>query len=61
MGDKRYMKHPRNYGKDSRICRICQARRGVIQKYNMIICRKCFRENAALIGFQKVIFLSGIQ
>ena len=45
--------HPRTYGKDSRACRVCTARQGLICKYDMNICRRCFRENANIIGFYK--------
>ena len=34
--------------------RICANRHGLIRKYGLHICRRCFRENAAEIGFQKV-------
>ncbi|HDN82953.1 MAG TPA: 30S ribosomal protein S14 [Candidatus Altiarchaeales archaeon] len=34
-------------------CSICGSNRGVIHKYGLGICRKCFRENAEKIGFKK--------
>lgn len=37
-----------------RECRICGAYDAVIRKYNLFICRRCFRENAAKIGFVKL-------
>eukprot|EP00286_Rhodomonas_abbreviata_P010189 CAMPEP_0181326326 /NCGR_PEP_ID=MMETSP1101-20121128/21433_1 /TAXON_ID=46948 /ORGANISM="Rhodomonas abbreviata, Strain Caron Lab Isolate" /LENGTH=89 /DNA_ID=CAMNT_0023434761 /DNA_START=9 /DNA_END=275 /DNA_ORIENTATION=+ len=45
--------HPRKYGKGSRACRICGNRNGLIRKYSLNVCRRCFRENAAAIGFRK--------
>jgi ribosomal protein S14 len=45
--------HPRLYGKDSRYCRICRNTHGLIRKYGLNICRKCFRERAHLIGFKQ--------
>ena len=45
--------HPRNYGKDSRFCRVCRNTHGLIRKYGLNICRKCFRERANLIGFKQ--------
>ncbi|CEG49284.1 40s ribosomal protein s29 [Plasmopara halstedii] len=45
--------HPRNYGKDSRHCRVCKTTRGLIRKYNLNMCRRCFRERATDIGFVK--------
>ena len=44
--------HPRNYGKDSRYCRVCRNTHGLIRKYGLDICRKCFRERHELIGFK---------
>jgi len=46
--------HPRNYGKDSRHCRVCETTRGLIRKYHLNMCRRCFRERANDIGFIKV-------
>lgn len=46
--------HPRNYGKDSRHCRVCHTTRGLIRKYHLNMCRRCFRERATDIGFVKV-------
>lgn len=46
--------HPRNYGKDSRHCRVCHTTRGLIRKYHLFMCRRCFRERATDIGFVKV-------
>jgi len=43
--------HPRTYGKDSRYCRVCRNTHGLIRKYGLMMCRKCFRERYTLIGF----------
>ncbi|BCS90632.1 MAG: 30S ribosomal protein S14 type Z [Candidatus Micrarchaeota archaeon] len=40
-------------GKYLRKCRICGTSRGVIRKYNLYICRRCFRETASSLGFRK--------
>ncbi|KAE9345200.1 hypothetical protein PF008_g8871 [Phytophthora fragariae] len=45
--------HPRNYGKDSRHCRVCKTTRGLIRKYHLNMCRRCFRERSTDIGFIK--------
>ncbi|KAJ1510748.1 40S ribosomal protein S29, partial [Coelomomyces lativittatus] len=45
--------HPRKFGKGSRECRVCTHRAGLIRKYSMNICRQCFRERSADIGFKK--------
>jgi small subunit ribosomal protein S29e len=53
MPNKLWRRHPRNYGKDSRGCRVCTAHQGLIRKYGMMLCRRCFREHAQMIGFGK--------
>ena len=61
-----WFSRPRTYGKGSRqwftysrsqrlICsRVCAHKQGLIRKYGLMICRQCFRERSADIGFQKV-------
>ncbi|ORY71871.1 40S ribosomal protein S29-like protein [Pseudomassariella vexata] len=44
---------PRTYGKGARGCRVCTHKAGLIRKYGLDICRQCFREKAAEIGFVK--------
>ena len=34
--------------------RMCANRHGLIRKYGLHICRQCFREHSAEIGFLKV-------
>ncbi|AJF60356.1 MAG: 30S ribosomal protein S14 [Candidatus Diapherotrites archaeon] len=36
-----------------RKCKKCGNNKGLIRKYNLYLCRRCFREEAALIGFKK--------
>ena len=43
--------HPRLYGKDAHACRVCRNTHGLIRKYGLSLCRRCFRERANLIGF----------
>ncbi|KAF2190013.1 ribosomal protein S14 [Zopfia rhizophila CBS 207.26] len=45
---------PRTYGKGSRACRVCTHKAGLIRKYGLNICRQCFREKSADIGFVKL-------
>ncbi|EDO07944.1 putative 40S ribosomal protein S29-B [Babesia bovis T2Bo] len=45
--------HPKNFGQGSRECRVCFNRHGLIRKYDLNMCRQCFRERANLIGFHK--------
>ncbi|KOS19183.1 40S ribosomal protein S29 [Escovopsis weberi] len=44
---------PRNYGKGSRSCRVCKHTAGLIRKYDLNLCRQCFREKSKDIGFNK--------
>ncbi|MHA2270708.1 MAG: 30S ribosomal protein S14 [Candidatus Hodarchaeales archaeon] len=40
-------------GKGSRNCRRCGTHRAVIRRYDLYICRRCFREVAEELGFRK--------
>ena len=53
MPHKLFMAHPKGYGKGSRECRVCGNRRGIVRKYDMNLCRRCFREQTTMIGFTK--------
>ncbi|KAI3340540.1 ribosomal protein S14p/S29e-domain-containing protein [Ustulina deusta] len=44
---------PRNYGKGARQCRLCTHKAGLIRKYGLNLCRQCFREKSADVGFIK--------
>ncbi|KAI3622456.1 40s ribosomal protein [Moniliophthora roreri] len=44
---------PRKFGKGSRQCRLCAHQAGLIRKYGLDLCRQCFREKSAAIGFVK--------
>jgi len=50
-GEKKY-KWPRKR-EGTRYCEICNCTRGVIRKYGLQICRRCFREKAEELGFNK--------
>ncbi|KAJ1819154.1 40S ribosomal protein S29 [Coemansia aciculifera] len=51
--DNVWFSRPRRYGKGSRQCRVCTHQAGLIRKYELNICRQCFREYANDIGFFK--------
>lgn len=34
-------------------CNICGSHKGVVKKYNLNICRRCFKHNAEKLGFKK--------
>ncbi len=57
MTNQLWYSHPRNYGPGSRQCRRCANAHGLIRKYGLMLCRRCFREQANNIGFFKVISL----
>ncbi|MHA1521989.1 MAG: 30S ribosomal protein S14 [Promethearchaeota archaeon] len=40
-------------GKGARECRRCGSHRGLIRRYGLDICRRCFREVARNMGFKK--------
>jgi ribosomal protein S14 len=46
-------KKPRKYGRNVIHCRKCDTTRGVMKKYDLNYCRRCFREDAEKIGFNK--------
>lgn len=45
--------HPKRNSKGMRYCRVCHNHNGLIRKYDMFVCRRCFREQAEHIGFRK--------
>jgi small subunit ribosomal protein S14 len=40
-------------GKGSRRCRRCGTHRAIIRRYDLYVCRRCFREVAEDLGFRK--------
>ena len=45
--------HHKENSAGARHCRVCHTPRGLIRKYGLDICRRCFREYAKDIGFVK--------
>jgi small subunit ribosomal protein S14 len=43
----------RSFGKGSRECKRCGNKNGLIRRYNINICRQCFREISEKMGFKK--------
>jgi ribosomal protein S14 len=39
--------------KRDRKCKFCGTQRGLIRKYDINICRRCFKDNAEKLGFRK--------
>ncbi|MBD3249688.1 30S ribosomal protein S14 [Candidatus Woesearchaeota archaeon] len=54
---KKYIKHnapkKRSCGRNLKTCSRCGRVRAHIDKYNLDLCRQCFREIATRIGFKK--------
>lgn len=44
----------RKFGKGAHKCTRCGSLDGVIRKYDLLYCRRCFREVAKNIGFKKL-------
>ncbi|RLG18176.1 30S ribosomal protein S14 [Candidatus Micrarchaeota archaeon] len=40
-------------GRGYRKCRFCGSARGLVRRYGLNICRRCFREIGEEIGFRK--------
>ena len=53
MANHLWNSHPKEYGAGTRKCRVCMNGHAIIRKYNLMICRQCFRERAEQIGFHK--------
>lgn len=47
------VKKIRAFGRDAKKCPRCRSNWGMISKYGLNICRRCFRNIAAQIGFKK--------
>lgn len=45
---------PKKHGKGSRWCRRCGRYSALIQTYDLMLCRQCFREVAKSLGFKKL-------
>ncbi|OLS16168.1 MAG: 30S ribosomal protein S14P [Promethearchaeota archaeon CR_4] len=43
----------KKFGKGSRVCRRCGTHGALIRQYDLLVCRRCFREVAQKIGFKK--------
>lgn len=43
----------RKFGKGSMRCIRCGTHEAIIRKYDLMLCRRCFREVAEKLGFKK--------
>jgi len=39
--------------KQARLCKVCGTKNAIIRKYNLNVCRRCFKEIAEKLGFRK--------
>ena len=53
MMAKKRAPRKKKFGKGSRPCRRCGQYDSVIRKYDLNLCRQCFRELASTLGFKK--------
>lgn len=51
--DKHNQKKKKNPKYEKPKCRICHGQKAMIGKYNLRVCRRCFKDFAANIGFTK--------
>lgn len=53
MEKKKKPKARRKYGRGANVCRRCGRKQGLVRKYDIYLCRQCFREIAKDMGFNK--------
>jgi ribosomal protein S14 len=51
--DKFNKKKERKFGRNVIHCRKCDTTRGVMKRYGLHYCRRCFREDGEKLGFNK--------
>ena len=51
--DKFNKKKERKFGRNVVHCRKCGTTKGIIKKYGLEYCRRCFREDGEKLGFSK--------
>lgn len=44
----------KKFGRGANECLMCGRKQGLVRRYNIMLCRQCFRENATRIGFKKM-------
>ncbi|MCS7118945.1 MAG: 30S ribosomal protein S14 [Archaeoglobaceae archaeon] len=43
----------KKFGRGANQCKRCGRKRGLVRKYDIYLCRQCFRETAMELGFKK--------
>jgi len=46
-------KKPKDQKVQPKICKKCGSHKGVISKYDLGLCRRCFKDYALQLGFRK--------
>lgn len=44
----------KRFGRGANECKRCGRKQGLVRKYGIYMCRHCFRESAAKMGFKKL-------
>jgi small subunit ribosomal protein S14 len=47
-------KSSKKFGRGAHECLMCGRKQGLVRRYNIMLCRQCFREWASKIGFKKM-------
>ena len=47
-------RHTTKFGRGANECKMCGRKQGLVRRYNIMLCRQCFREWASKIGFKKM-------
>jgi small subunit ribosomal protein S14 len=47
-------KQSKPFGRGANECKMCGRKQGLVSRYNIMLCRQCFREWASKIGFKKM-------
>ncbi len=43
----------KRFGRGANVCKRCGRKQGLVRKYDIYLCRQCFREIAYSMGFRK--------
>ncbi len=43
----------KRFGRGANVCKRCGRKQGLVRKYDIYLCRQCFRDTAYQMGFEK--------
>ena len=52
--DKKTGASLKKFGRGANECQMCGRKQGLVRRHNIMLCRQCFRDNAAKIGFKQM-------